>query len=83
MKNYMKMSFASLFVVGALLVSCSTPAEKVDKAEDESREAKKELRIAKDEYEKDMTEYRKSSEEKMAANDVKIAEFKEKFIKWP
>lgn len=76
MKNYMKMSFASLFVVGALLVSCSTPAEKVDKAEDESREAKKELRIAKDEYEKDMTEYRKSSEEKMAANDVKIAEFK-------
>jgi hypothetical protein len=76
MKNYMKMSFASLFIVGSLLVSCSTPAEKVDMAEDESREAKKELRIAKEEYEKEMKEYRKTSEEKIAANEVKIAEFK-------
>jgi hypothetical protein len=76
MKNYMKMSFASLLMVGSLLVSCSTPAEKVDKAEDDSREAKKELRIAKAEYEKEMKAYRKTSEEKIAANELKIAEFK-------
>lgn len=73
MKNYMKMSIASLFIVGSLLVSCSTPAEKVDMAEDESREAKKELKIAKEEYEKKVNDLNsKNSDMKMRLDTFKF-----------
>lgn len=70
------MSLASMLMVGSLFTSCTTPAEDLEKAQDNEKQSKKELRIAKQEYEKEMTEYRKTSEEKIAANELKIAEFK-------
>jgi hypothetical protein len=76
MVGYMKMSVAAMLMVGALFTSCTTPAEDLQKAQDNEKQSKKELRIAKQEYEKEMTEYRKTSEEKIAANELKIAEFK-------
>lgn len=76
MISYMKMSLSSMLMVGSLFTSCTTPAEDLEKAQDNEKQSKKELRIAKQEYEKEMTEYRKTSEEKIAANELKIAEFK-------
>lgn len=76
MVSYMKMSLASMLMLGSLFTSCTTPAEDLEKAQDNEKQSKKELRIAKQEYEKEMTEYRKTSEEKIAANELKIAEFK-------
>ncbi len=59
-----------------LTTSCSSSAEKVEKAQDEFVEAGKALDNANDEYLKDMENYRKITAEKLNANEESIAQFK-------
>src|ERR1039457_6678306 len=64
------------FTVGAMLTSCNTPSEKVEKAEANVTEAKKDLNEAQEEYLTDIENCRKATDEKIAANDQSIVEFK-------
>jgi transketolase len=63
------------FVLGALMFGCSTPAEKVDKAQDGVDEAKQNLSEENQQYKKDMEDYRVIAAEKIAANEKSIEAF--------
>ncbi len=60
---------------GAIFTSCSTPAEKVENAENNVVKANNELDSANKEYLVDMTNFKKENDEKIAANNKSIAEF--------
>jgi F0F1-type ATP synthase membrane subunit b/b' len=64
------------FVVGAMLTSCSTPAQKVADAQEDVTEAKEDLAEAKDEYLEDVENYRKETSYRIDANNQSIAEFR-------
>ncbi len=67
---------AVTFAMGMILTNCSTPTEKVEKAEANVAEANKDLDKAQDEYLTDIDNCRKASDEKIAANNQSIADFK-------
>ena len=60
------------FVAGTILISCSTPAEKVNTAEANVQQADQELDEAKAEYER----FKLESDQRIAANEKRIAELK-------
>ena len=59
----------------AFLVSCKSPAEKVEKAEEEVTEANQNLEKANEEYLNDVEAYRLQTADKIAANEKNIIEF--------
>ncbi len=67
---------AITFAMGMVLTNCSTPTEKVEKAEANVAEANKDLDKAQEEYLTDIDNCRKATDEKIAANNQSIADFK-------
>lgn len=76
----MKKSFtaitASVLLTSAIIISCSTPAEKVVNAQNNVTEANKNLDKANGEYLADIKKYRKETADKIAVNEKNLAEFK-------
>ena len=81
MKNSMLALAVGTFIAGTLLTSCNTPAEKVEKAQDNVTEAKKDLADAKRDYMADVENYRKETEITIRTNEEVIADFKTKAAK--
>jgi len=75
MKKTIVAIIASAFVVGAVLTSCNTPAEKVANAQDNVVQANKELNDANQEYLTDIDNYKKEQLAKIEANNQSIAEY--------
>lgn len=69
---------AFLLVSGAIFTSCSTPAEKVEKAENNVVQANNELDSANKAYLADVASFKKENEEKIEANNKSIAEFNQR-----
>ena len=61
---------------GPGLSSCSSPADKVEDAEQEVREANEELDEAKEDYQEEIEIYKRENAEKIEANRKSIEEFK-------
>jgi len=59
----------------ALFTSCNTPAEKVDKAENDVAKANQDLENANKEYQADVAKYKVETDEKIAANQKSLQEF--------
>ncbi|MCB9293542.1 MAG: hypothetical protein H6559_10535 [Lewinellaceae bacterium] len=69
------------FLAGALIISCDSPAQRVEAAETNVAEAKDDLAQAKQEYLEDVEKYRLQTAEKIAANNQRIADFNVKIEK--
>ncbi|HKC68354.1 MAG TPA: peptidase M23 [Bacteroidia bacterium] len=76
MKKIVLKIVSVIFVSAMLLTGCSTPAEKVEKAQEDVNEANKKLDRAQEEYVTDIDNYRKIEDEKIDANNQNIADFK-------
>jgi uncharacterized coiled-coil protein SlyX len=74
MKKSMQ-TLAILVAFSGLLLSCSTPAEKVTKAENNVIEAEAALELTQEQYLQDMEDFKRVNNERIAANDKTIAEF--------
>lgn len=78
----MKKSFlilvASACMTAAVATSCSSPAEKVETAQENVNDANADLAKANQEYLTDIENYRKETAAKIIANDQSIAEFKKR-----
>jgi hypothetical protein len=71
--------FSTCFLLsGAIFTSCSTPAEKVEKAENNVVKANNELDSANKVYLEDVANFKKENDEKIAANNKSIAEFNQR-----
>jgi hypothetical protein len=64
------------FVTASLTMSCTTPAEKVEKAQTKVDKANDALDKVNDAYLADIETYRKGTFEKIVANDLAIKEFR-------
>ena len=62
-------------VASVALNSCNTPAQKVENAQENVKEAKEDLNAANDAYLADIESYRKETADKIEANNKSIAEF--------
>ena len=78
MKKLLSALAVCIFITGAILTGCNTPAQKVDKAQNNVIEANKDLENANKEYLADIENYRKETANRIAANDQNIIEFKAK-----
>jgi len=67
---------ASTFMAGAIMISCKSPAEKVEQAQSNVVEANQDLSRANQEYLLDVESYRSEAADKIAANEESIKEFK-------
>ena len=67
---------AITFTIGAILTGCSTPAEKVEKAEANVVDANKDLNKAQEEYLADIENCRKETANKISTNEQSMTEFK-------
>lgn len=76
MKKLISVLATFTFITGAILTSCNTPAEKVDKAEKNVVKANEDLDKANREYLADVEKYRKETADIIAANEKSIADFK-------
>jgi uncharacterized coiled-coil protein SlyX len=74
MKKSMQ-TLAILVAFSGLLLACSTPAEKVTKAENDVIEAEAALELTQEQYLQDMEDFKRVNNERIAANDKTIAEF--------
>lgn len=75
MKKTILMLTASLLITGGIVTGCNTPAEKVEKAQQEVDEANNKLDKVTDEYQADIAKYRLEATKRIAANEKSIAEF--------
>jgi hypothetical protein len=73
-KSNYKLGLVACLLSG-ILMSCSTPAEKVADAQNTVAVAEADLKQANLEYLADMEKYRKEAAEKIVANEKSIAEF--------
>jgi len=73
-KSILVFSVLALMAV-MTLPSCSTPAKKVEDAQNDVKEANKDLAKANEEYLAEIESYKKETADKIAANDRSIAEF--------
>ena len=75
----MKKSILAITILGFIasmsLTSCSSPAEKVEKAADNVTKANEDLDKAHEDYIENIENYRKEAQEKFDANQQSIAEF--------
>ena len=69
------------FLATALIISCDSPAQRVEAAETNVAEAKEDLAQAKQEYLEDIENFRLQTAEKIAANNQRIADFNVKIEK--
>jgi len=69
-----------VFTTSAILISCNTPAEKVQNAKEDVVAAKVALDKAQQEYIEDLTNYRKATAEKIAENEKIAADFRVKIV---
>lgn len=76
----MKKSIVTLSIImmasGAVLMSCNSPAEKVENSKENVVEKQKELEKAKAEYAEDYAKFKEESENQITANDQQIEELK-------
>lgn len=68
-------TLAAIVAFSSLLLACSTPAEKVTKAENNVIEAEAALELTQEQYLQDMEDFKRVNNERIAANDQTIAEF--------
>lgn len=80
MKNHLLPWALSALMLGAGLSACSTPAEKVEDAQEELAEAQQALAESQQKAveEAEWEEFKAASKARIADNDVKIAELKRK-----
>jgi chromosome segregation ATPase len=64
-----------LLVAAAFLTSCNSPAQKLEAAQENVKDANKDLDKANEAYLKEIEDYRKESAAKISANDKSIAAF--------
>jgi chromosome segregation ATPase len=81
MKKIILTLTAFTFITTAMLTSCNTPAEKVENAENNLKEANKDLNKANEEYLADVEKYKQETADKIAANERSIAEFNARIAK--
>jgi len=67
-----------VFTTSAILISCNTPAEKVQDAKEDVSAAKVALDKAQQEYMEDLNNYRKETAERIAENERTAADFRVK-----
>lgn len=72
---------ATILTVAILVISCSSPEEKVENAENKVVEANVKLDSAIKNYQEDMTAYRMETANRIIANQKTIADFNTKITK--
>jgi len=72
---------ASILTIAFAVMSCSSPAEKVEKAENQVVEANEKLDSAIKNYQEDMSAYRIETANRIAYNEKAIADFNLKIAK--
>jgi uncharacterized protein (DUF2147 family) len=72
---------ATMLTIAFAVISCSSPAEKVEKAENQVVEANDKLDSAIKNYQEDMAAYRIETANRIVANEKAIAEFNQKIVK--
>jgi chromosome segregation ATPase len=78
MKTY-KMGFSIIGIISvAMLMSCSSPAKRVDKANENLSEAKEDYDQAQKDSAADYELFKKESEERIESNEKMIAAYKER-----
>jgi regulator of replication initiation timing len=75
MKKSIRWLGFAFFSASTILMSCSSPKEKVEKAEENVTEAKEQLEQTNENYRLDMEDYRTRTAEQIAANEKSIAAF--------
>ena len=78
MKKSIFIFSSCLLLSVTIFTSCSTPAEKVEKAENNVVQANNELDTANKVYLADVASFKKENEEKIEANNKSIAEFNQR-----
>ncbi|MES2517445.1 MAG: peptidase M23 [Bacteroidota bacterium] len=78
-KTIIALSISTLLV--GSIVSCNSPAKKVENAQNEVIEANQNLDKANQDYENDIENYRKETSMKIAENDSSIVAFKARISK--
>lgn len=68
-------TLAAIVAFSGLLWACSTPAEKVTKAENDVIEAEAALELTQEQYLQEMEDFKRINNEKIAANEKTIADF--------
>jgi hypothetical protein len=76
MKKLILIGFIFLYINSSLVMSCTTPAEKVEKAQAKVDKANGVLDAVNDAYLTDIETYRKGAFDKIVANDLAIKEFR-------
>lgn len=71
---------ALVLSASAILISCNTPAEKVQNAKEDVTAAKVALDKAKQEYMEDLAKYRKETAERIAENEKIAADFRVRIV---
>jgi hypothetical protein len=72
---------ASILTIAFVVISCSSPEEKVEKAENKVIEANVKLDSAIKNYQEDMAAYRIETANRIVANEQAIAAFNQKILK--
>jgi len=67
---------AATFITSISLMSCDSPAQKVENAENKVSDANEDLNKANEEYLADVEKYKKETADRIEANNKSIAEFK-------
>lgn len=75
MKKIITVLIASSFLTAPVLLSCNTPAEKVENAQNKVKSANEDLDSANQEYMADIESYKQETADKIAANEKSIAAF--------
>ncbi len=73
MKKSIVVMAVAILLTGSIVISCNTPAEKVEKAENKVTEANKDLDAANKQYMDDVQNFRRETSAQMATNDSSIA----------
>lgn len=74
-KSVLVLAVGTIFM-GSLVTSCSSPAEKVENAQENVVDANQKLDEANEDYLVDVENYRRETAEKITANEKSLAEFK-------
>lgn len=75
MKNRINLLIVTMFAIGSMLISCSSPSEKVEDAQEKVDKANQNLDQAKEDYIVDVEKYRKETAERIATNEKIEADF--------
>jgi hypothetical protein len=76
MKKIIFNTVSAFFAAALIFTGCNTPAEKVEKAQENVNEANDNLSKAQEEYITDIENYRHTENKKIEANEKSIADFK-------